>query len=91
MEREIWDGFRFGPEGAKQAFGFDDAYSIKQLDEMLPKLLADQPAIFCDVGENAAWDARVIQWLNAVRAQVRTGYPRRARSATCASCWTKCV
>jgi Xaa-Pro aminopeptidase len=73
LEREIWDGFRLGPEGAKQAFGFDDAYSVKQLDEMLPKLLADQPAIFCDVGENGAWDARLIQWLNAVRAQVRTG------------------
>ena len=44
-----------------------------QLDEMLPKLLADQPAMFCDVGENSEWDARLIQWLNAVRAQVRTG------------------
>jgi Xaa-Pro aminopeptidase len=73
LEREIWDGFRYGPDGAKQSFGFDDAHSIKQLDEMLPKLLADQPAIFSDVGENGAWDARLIQWLNAVRAQVRTG------------------
>jgi Xaa-Pro aminopeptidase len=73
LEREIWDGFRYGPEGAKQAFGFDEAYSIKQLDEMLPKLLADQPAIFSDVGENSAWDARLIQWLNAVRAQARAG------------------
>ncbi len=73
LEREIWDGFRYGPEGARQAFGVDEAYSVKQLDEMLPKLLADQPAIFCDMGENAEWDARVIQWLNGVRAQVRTG------------------
>ena len=73
VEREIWDGFRYGPEGAKQAFGFDEAYSVKQLDELVPKLLADQPAIFCDVGENGEWDSRLIQWLNAVRAQVRTG------------------
>ncbi len=73
LEREIWDGLRYGPEGARQAFGVDEAYSVKQLDEMLPKLLADQPAIFCDMGENAEWDARVIQWLNGVRAQVRTG------------------
>ncbi|HTS55747.1 MAG TPA: aminopeptidase P N-terminal domain-containing protein [Burkholderiales bacterium] len=72
-EREIWDGFRYGPEGAQQAFGVDEAYSVKQLDEMMPKLLADQPAIFCDMGENAEWDARVIRWLNGVRAQVRTG------------------
>jgi Xaa-Pro aminopeptidase len=73
IEREIWDGFRYGPEGAKQAFGFDETYSVKQLDEQVPKLLADQPAIFCDVGENGEWDSRLIQWLNAVRAQVRTG------------------
>ena len=73
LEREIWDGFRHGPEGAKQTFGFDEAYSVRQLDEMLPKLLADQPALFSDVGENRDWDARLIQWLNAVRAQVRAG------------------
>jgi len=73
LEREIWDGFRYGPQGAKEAFGIDEAYSIKELDSTMPKMLADQPAIFCDVGESAAWDARLIQWLNAVRMQVRTG------------------
>ena len=26
-EREIWDGFRYGPEAAREAFGFDEAYS----------------------------------------------------------------
>ncbi len=66
-------------------------YSITKLDEMLPKLLADQPAMFCDVGENSEWDARLIKWLNAVRAQVRTGIAAPARSATCASCSTRCA
>jgi len=73
VEREIWDGFRYGPQGAKSEFGFDEAYSIKQLDEMVPKLFADQPAVFCDVGESQEWDGKVIGWLNAVRAQVRAG------------------
>ncbi len=73
LEREIWDGFRYGPQGAKENFGFDETYSIKELDGMMPKLLADQPAIFCDVGDSEAWDARLIQWLNAVRMQVRIG------------------
>jgi len=73
IEREIWDGFRYGPQGAQEAFGFDEAYPVKELDAMMPKLLADQAAIFCDVGESGAWDARLIQWLNAVRMQVRTG------------------
>jgi Xaa-Pro aminopeptidase len=73
MEREIWDGFRYGPQGAKEAFGFDEAYPVSELDAMIPKLLADQPAVFADVGDSEAWDARLIQWLNAVRMQARTG------------------
>jgi len=73
LEREIWDGFRYGPEAARDNFGFDEAHSFSKLDEMIPKLLADQPALFCDVGEDSEWDARLIEWLNAVRAQVRTG------------------
>jgi Xaa-Pro aminopeptidase len=73
IEREIWDGFRYGPQAAREAFGFDEAHCVTKLDESIPKLLADQPALFCDVGENGEWDARLIQWLNAVRAQVRTG------------------
>ena len=73
VEREIWDGFRYGPAGAAQTFGVDEARSIETLDKDMPQLLADQPAIFCDVGEDGAWDERLIRWLNAVRAQVRTG------------------
>ena len=45
-EREIWDGFRYGPEGAARAFGIDEAHSISKLDQMVPPLLADQAALF---------------------------------------------
>ena len=75
IEREIWDGFRYGPEAARDVFGVDEAHSIGRLDEMIPILLADRDSVYCDVGENSEWDARLIQWLNAVRAQVRTGAP----------------
>ena len=34
-EREIWDGYRYGPAAAADAFGFDAAYSIDELDEKL--------------------------------------------------------
>ena len=73
IEREIWDGFRYGPEKAQQAFGLDEAHPIAKLDELLPQLLANQPAVFCDVGADPDWDRRVIGWINSVRAQVRTG------------------
>ncbi len=72
-EREIWDGFRYGPEAARAVFGFDDCQLIGELDAALPKLLADQPQLYCHLGHDEPWDARVLGWLNAVRAQVRNG------------------
>jgi Xaa-Pro aminopeptidase len=72
-EREIWDGFRHGPAAAKDTFGFDETYTVDQLDKLLPDLLADQPAVYVHLGGDAAWDARVLGWVNAVRERVRTG------------------
>ncbi|WP_036300155.1 aminopeptidase P N-terminal domain-containing protein [Methylotenera sp. L2L1] len=73
IEREIWDGFRYGPDAAKHEFGFDQAYSFNALDELMPKLLANQPQLFYSLGADVAWDARVTTWLNQVKAQARSG------------------
>src|SRR4249919_412253 len=35
-EREIWDGFRYGPAAARERFGFDEAHPIEELDALLP-------------------------------------------------------
>ena len=73
LEREIWDGFRYGPDAAREAFGIDAAYPVAALDEKLPLLIANQPALFYAAGMDADWDARILRWLNQVRAQSRTG------------------
>lgn len=73
MEREIWDGFRYGAEAAKTEFGFDEAYSFNQLDEVLPKLLGNQTQLFYSLGADASWDVRVMGWLSQVKAQARAG------------------
>jgi Xaa-Pro aminopeptidase len=73
MEREIWDGFRYGPDAAREQFNFDAAFAYDKLDEELPKLLENQPALHYAIGFDAAWDARMLGWLNAVRAKARTG------------------
>src|SRR3954469_10870340 len=75
LEREIWDGYRYGPEAAREMFGFDESYSYDQLDAKLPELLADQERLYTPVGADPAWDVRVAGWLNTVRAKVRTGVP----------------
>src|SRR6266850_2149869 len=72
-EREIWDGFRYGPETARERFGFDEAHPIGKLDETLAALLEDSPALFYPLGADAHWDARAMSWLNSVRARARAG------------------
>jgi len=72
-EREIWDGFRHGPEAARGAFGVDEAHSIARLDALMPELMADRDALYCHLGADAAWDARVTGWINHVRGQARSG------------------
>lgn len=72
-EREIWDGFRYGPEAAKEVFGFDETYPLAKLEELLPQLLADQPAVYTALGLDQSWDQRVVGWLNRVRQLARTG------------------
>jgi len=72
-EREIWDGFRHGPQGACEAFDFDEAYPIAELDTRFGDLLTDRPTLWYSLGHDAEWDARITAALNAVRAQSRAG------------------
>jgi len=73
LEREIWDGFRHGPDGARELFGFDAAHAIGELEGKLPELLADQPALWFSIGQDAGWDQKIAAALNKVRAESRTG------------------
>jgi Xaa-Pro aminopeptidase len=72
-EREAWDGPRFGPEGAVEAFGFDDAYPIGDLDDILPGLLEGRTRVYYHFGRDQEFDLKLIGWVNRVRAQMRHG------------------
>jgi len=82
-EREVWEGFRYGPELAREHFGFDEAHPIASLDAKLIELLGDRPALLYPVGADAHWDARAMTWLNAVRDKARAGIaaPERVQDA----------
>jgi len=73
VEREIWDGFRYGPDAAREIFGFDEAYSIDELPGKLSELTGDQRAVYTPVGLYARWDESITRTLNDVRQRVRTG------------------
>jgi Xaa-Pro aminopeptidase len=79
VEREIWDGFRYGPDAAKEAFGLDAALSIDQRAAALPPFLADRAAVWWPFAIHPGFETQVEGWLAAVRAQARAG--RRAPAA----------
>ncbi len=72
-EREGWDGPRHGTEGAVAAFGFDDAFPITDLDDILPGLLEGRTRVYYHFGRDQEFDLKLIGWVNRVRAQVRHG------------------
>ncbi len=71
--REIWDGICLGPEQAPQVLGVDAAFSVASLDERLPALLADQPAVWLPMDADGALHGRVRGWLDRVRGHARQG------------------
>jgi Xaa-Pro aminopeptidase len=72
-EREIWDGFRHGPEAARERFGFDATYSIELLDDKLVELMGNQPTLYYPLGVDTAWDERLIKLRGHVQEKVRSG------------------
>lgn len=68
---EIWHGFRAGPEGAVEDYGLDAAFSIDEIDDEVPRLLADREAVYFSVARDTGLDARVIDWLQATRLNAR--------------------
>ncbi len=72
-EREIWDGFRYGPDAAREVFGFDEAHPIDDIGTRLPDLAADRPAVFTPLGLFGDWDRQVTALLNEVRERARSG------------------
>ena len=73
MEREIWDGYRLGPQAAPAALGIEAAHSITELDVQLPKLLENTRSVFYPFATHQGLDARIAGWIDKVRARVRYG------------------
>jgi Xaa-Pro aminopeptidase len=71
-EREVWDGFRYGPDAAREKFGFDAAYPVAQLDEKLVELMGNQRVLFYPVGDTG-WDMRLLKLRETVKEKARSG------------------
>lgn len=71
--RELWDGYRAGPQGACQLYNADDAFPIGDIDEILPGLLEGRECVYYAMGRHREFDAQVMDWVNSIRANIRSG------------------
>ena len=69
--KEIWDGYRAGPEGAVKDHGFDEAFNNSEINDQLPELLRGRDRVFYPVGKNAGLDQNIIEWIKTAKSKDR--------------------
>jgi Xaa-Pro aminopeptidase len=72
-KQEIWTGRRYGPEGARETFGADEAFPLAEMDSVMPGILSNVDRVFFAFGKEEAWDRRIMGWINQVRSKGRRG------------------
>jgi len=70
---EQWTGFRLGQEGACEQLGVDCAYSLTELEKILPQYLANRSPIFFPIGRYPVWDQHFFAVWKILKGQVRQG------------------
>ena len=75
VERETWDGFRFGPEGTKKEFAIDEVYKIEDFESKAVDLLKGFEEVYYRLFKNPEADKQVEKVLTRLkRAHGRSGY-----------------
>src|SRR5262245_39022667 len=77
-EKETWTGRRAGVEGAVADYGAAMAYPIDELDQRLPKMVAERNQLYYAMDRDEAFTRRVVGWLE----QAQLGRPRTGRGPT---------
>jgi len=72
-EREVWNGRRAGPEGAKTLHGADAAHTVDELDTLLPQYLENAPGVYHALGRYPERDTQVLAAIEKVKGKIRLG------------------
>jgi Xaa-Pro aminopeptidase len=68
LEREIWDGYRAGVEGAVRDYSADEAFSVSEFDEKLPEVLDGPSVLYYAFGHTTPeMDQKIIRQLTLMR------------------------
>ena len=78
LERETWDGFRFGPDLAQREFGLDKCYPISEFEKIAADLLDNVDKVYYRLNWNEEFDERFFATLEKSRlkkGRSGRGYP----------------
>ena len=72
-ESETWDGKRWGPDAAKEAFGFEGAASVDELDGWMSEKLCGHSRLFAPLHRSSMPDlvSQMQRWVNTARQKSR--------------------
>ena len=65
--KEIWEGERYGTEGAMKVFGADRAFEVENFEKEAPEILKHADRLFYRTGMNESMDREIFGLLEKVR------------------------
>ena len=71
--REIWDGYRAGPEGGTQKYRADQSFNISEFAGMLASLLSGRERVYFTLGEHPQLDPQITAAVREIREVSRRG------------------
>lgn len=71
-ERETWDGFRAGPEGAIADYGADAAYTVGDFATQLPTLMAGRRKVYHVLGKSRRDDEQMLRAMRSLAGSRRS-------------------
>ncbi|MEG2977788.1 MAG: aminopeptidase P N-terminal domain-containing protein, partial [Comamonas sp.] len=71
--REVWTGYRLGPEAAKAKLAVDQAFSSDEINARLPRLLENRERVWFPFATHKGLAEQIEGWLGQVRGRSRFG------------------
>lgn len=71
-EKEQWDGFRHGVQGAVENFAFDKAFPLEEIDEQITSLLDGCQSVWFDFSDDVL-QQQIVSWQQTLTKKVRQG------------------
>lgn len=75
LEKEVWTGYRVGPEAAKEIYGCDAAFPLEELDKKLPEYVEGAEQIYYHPSRDEQMNHKVFHlWRKMLNLRQRKGY-----------------